>query len=364
VPAGRSRAILAVVMVGGFVTALDTFIVNIAIPTIHADLHTGFAAIELVVAGYIFTYAVLLVTGGRIGDRITPRRAFMWGVAVFTVASLACGLAPNVETLIGARVVQGLGAALLYPQVFAIIQLSFSGGARARALGILSGSNGLASILGQVLGGLLLRADLFGSSWRLLFLINVPVGIAGWFGAARVLPRERSVEAESSLDAGGVVLLTLWLALLVGPLVAGRDEGWPAWLLLCLAAAVPAFALFALHEQRLRRRNRAPLVDVSLFRTPSFVIGTVTALVLFAQAGGLFFVLTLMLQDGLGYSPLAAALVFVPLGLAYIVSTVSVSRIVESSPTATWRASPARPRRRSSPIPIATTSTCGRSCRS
>jgi EmrB/QacA subfamily drug resistance transporter len=323
------RGILAVVILGGFVTSLDAFIVNVAIPTISRELHTSFAAIELVIAGYVLSYAVLLVTGGRIGDRITPRRAFMWGLAIFTLSSLACGLAPTIAWLIAARVAQGIGAALLYPQVFAIVQISFSGAERTRAFGIVSGTNGLAAVLGQVLGGLLIKLDLLGSSWRLLFLINVPIGVVGFVVAARLLPRSKGAGDGAAIDVAGVVLLTLALLLLVAPLVEGEQEGWPPWIVACLVAAIPAFGVFALQQRHLRRRGRDPLVDGSLFRAPSFVLGIVTALILFAQAGALFFVLSLTLQSGYGFSPIRAAAFFVPLGCAYAVATVVVSHLLD-----------------------------------
>jgi EmrB/QacA subfamily drug resistance transporter len=318
------------VILGGFMTSLDAFIVNVAVPTIRRDLDTSFAAIELVVAGYVLSYAVLLVASGRLGDRWSPRTAFMLGLAVFTVSSLACGLAPDVGSLVAARVVQGVGAALLYPQVFAVIQLCFAGPARSRALGLLSGANGLGSILGQVGGGFLVRLDVFGSSWRSLFLVNVPIGVAGLVAAARLLPRTRRREhADEGLDPAGIVLLAAAMVLLMVPLVEGQERDWPGWALACLVASPPAFALFALHERRLARSGRAPLVDVELLRRRRFALGTAAAFLTFAQAAGLFFVLAITLQTGLGFSPFRAGVVFVPLGTTYVVTTILASRSID-----------------------------------
>ncbi|MCZ0995460.1 MFS transporter [Streptomyces noursei] len=207
---------------------LDATVVNVATPAIHRELRTTGSALQLIVSGYTMAYATLLITGARLGARHGFRTVFLLGLAVFTLASAACGLAPGAAALIGARVVQGLGAGLMVPQIYSLIQLTFEGRARARALSLYATAIAAAVVVGQVAGGLLVSADLFGTGWRPVFLINVPVGAALLAAAARLLPRE-AARTATGLDLPGLVTLTGTLLLLVVPLVLGREQHWPRW---------------------------------------------------------------------------------------------------------------------------------------
>ena len=302
---------LFAVVVGTFMAMLDAFAVNVAIPSISWGLHTGLSEVELVIASYILVYAVLLITGGRLGDRYGHKRMFLLGVAGFTLASIGCALAPSVFWLIGARVLQGASAALLYPQALSILQITFSGRERAVALGMYGSALPLAAVVGQVGGGLLIQADILGLAWRPVFLINVPIGVLTLLAAAFFLERQRS-SVTIRLDGAGIALVTAALLLFVVPLVSGHDAGWPWWMLLMLAASLPALALFALFEQRLSKRGGSPLVKLSLFQQRAFAVGNLIALAFFSCNAGMAFVLTIFLQVGLGYAPMQAALVFVP----------------------------------------------------
>ncbi len=271
-PSYRRWFQLFTVVVGTFMAMLDAFVVNVAIPSISRGLRTSLGEVELVIASYILVYAVLLVTGGRLGDKFGHKHMFLLGVTGFSLASVCCALAPSVFWLIGARVLQGASAALLYPQALSILQVTFSGRERAVALGIYGSALPVAAVMGQVGGGLLLQANILGLTWRPAFLINIPIGILTLVAAALFLERQRAA-ASVRLDGAGIALVTVALLLLVVPLVSGRDAGWPWWMLLMLAASLPALALFALFEQRLAQRGGSPLVKLALFQQRTFTVG-------------------------------------------------------------------------------------------
>jgi EmrB/QacA subfamily drug resistance transporter len=313
-------AALAVVLTGTFMVVLDFFIVNVAMPAMQSDLHAGTGAIEWVVAGYGLTFATFLITAGRLGDQLGRRRMFSLGLALFTVASAACGLAPSPAVLVGARLAQGLAAALLSPQVLSIIGVVYSGPDRVRAISIYGIVLGLAAVGGQLIGGVLVQADIAGLGWRSCFLINVPIGLVALAIAARAVPESR-VEGANRLDLVGTALVTLGLVDIVLPLVEGRQHGWPAWTWLCLGAAPITLGLFAAHQRRLSRRGGAPLLEPALFRERAFSAGLVTQLVFFSSMASYFLVLALYLQQGRGLDALQAGLVFTILAAAYLVAS-------------------------------------------
>ncbi len=303
----RQWLTLALVLGGSFMTVFDLFVVNVAIPTMQRDLHASFAQVQFVIAGYGLAYAVTLVTGGRLGDIYGRKRLFMIGMAGFTLASAFCGLAPGPWPLVVARILQGLAAAALAPQVLSIIQVTFSPTERGRALATFGAVIGFAATAGQVLGGLLIRANLLGLSWRPVFLVNIPVGVGVLIAARRLLAESRSATA-SRLDLGGVGILTVGLTLLTFPLVAGREAGWPAWAWFCLLAAVPVLAGFVVFERAKAARGGSPLVVLRLFRQRAFVAGLLVTLLFNAQSGGYFLSFALYLQIGLHFSALEAGL--------------------------------------------------------
>ncbi|GAA3164043.1 MFS transporter [Planomonospora alba] len=322
---------LLVAMAGTFMSIMDSFIVNVAVPSIRTELNASFAQVELAVSGYVLVYGLLLVTGGRLGDLFGARRLFLIGTVVFTLASLAAGLAGDPVTLIAFRAAQAVGAALFYPQVLAVLQIVFVGRARATAFAVFGATIGLASIVGQAIGGLLTHLDLFGFGWRNVFLVNVPLGLLTLIGAARTLPAGRTAEDAdghgSGLDLIGVGLLSSALLLLSVPLTLGQQAGWPAWTWLSLTAAVPAAVAFLVWERRLAARGGSPLIDPALFRLRTFAAGNAIAVAFFAGNAGLFFVLTLQLQNGMGYSPLAAGLTFVPLAVTFSLASLLAPRL-------------------------------------
>ena len=302
---------LLVVLAGTFVTFLDFFIVNVALPSIETDLHAGPSALSLVVAGYGLTFAVGMITGGRLGDLYGRRRMFCIGLALFTLTSAACGVAPSAGFLITARLLQGAAGAMLTPQVLAIIGTTYVGKQRATAFAAYGFAMGIAGVLGQLLGGALIQADVAGVGWRAIFLINVPVGLVALGVARRFVPESRGSRAR--LDLVGTVLVTAAFTAVVLPLVEGREHGWPLWTWVSLVLAPVLAATFVGHQ----RTRVAPLVDLGLFGQRAFAVGTLVGMAFSFVPGAFFFVLALYLQQGRGYSALFSGVVFAAVGAGY-----------------------------------------------
>lgn len=327
-PDPRRWLMLPVILSAMFIAMFDFFVVNVAAPSLEHDLNAGQAELELVVAGYAFTYAGGMVTGGRLGDLIGYRRMFMIGMAAFTAASLLCGLAQTPGQLIAARLLQGLAGAAMVPQVLALITATFPAAERPRAISWFGVTIGLGSVAGQVLGGVLLQANLFGLGWRAIFLVNLPVGIVALGLAARLLPHTRS-ERRPRLDPVGVLGVSGSLGLALVPLALGREAGWPLWTWLSMAAAVPVMIATLRWERRLARGGGEPLLDLELFRNRSFSAGLAISVTFMGSFGSFMFILTLLLQSGLGLSALDAGLAFGPLGLLFALTSMLGRRLVQ-----------------------------------
>ncbi|MEV0114537.1 MFS transporter [Streptomyces sp. NPDC050844] len=318
---------LITVLLGASLSSIDFFIVNVALPSIQRDLHASPATLEMVVAGYAVAYAVLLVLGGRLGDAYGRRKLFLWGVAAFGVTSLACGLAPGAWWLVGARVAQGAASALMLPQVLATIHATTRGERRARAVAMYGSVSGLAVVLGQVLGGVLVAADVAGTGWRMAFLVNVPVAVAALVCAVRAVPDSRAEQPRRS-DVGGTVLFGASLTALLLPLSEGRAAGWPLWSVALLAAAPLLAAAFAYVERRAERTGGSPLLPPSLLREPGVRKGLVLGVPIFVGFSGWLFVTAVTLQQGLHYSALKAGLTLVPMGVTQFATSMLAPRLV------------------------------------
>jgi MFS family permease len=317
---------LAVLLLGFSLSVTDFFIVNVALPTMGRDLHAGDASLELVVSSYGLAYALLLVLGGRLGDSYGRRRLFTAGMAGFTVCSLLCGLAPNILALVCARVLQGAAAAMMVPQVLATFHASLDQHGRARAIGLYGATAGLSMIAGQALGGLIVAADIAGSGWRAIFLVNVPVGIAG-LALLRRVPETRS-ENPAPIDRPGTALLTATLLCLMLPLTEGQSLGWPWWSWVCLGAAPLLAVAFARKELSLEARGLMPLVPPSLVRMRSVRRGICLALPFFVSFGGFMFVYAIVSQDGLHLRPFVAGLALIPYAVAFFVTSLQTPRLL------------------------------------
>lgn len=319
-------ATLLVVLAGTFMITLDFFIVNVAIPTMQRELHSTSGEIQWVVAGYGLAIASGVITAGGLGDLYGQRRIYAIGLALFTLASLACGISATSTELVVARVGQGVAAALLMPTVLAIISTAFRGAALVRAFTAYGLTLGLAAVFGQLIGGGLIAADLFGSSWRACFLINLPIGIAALAFTRRVVPQSQPARS-SRLDLIGMTIVTAALVALVLPLIQGQSLGWPTWTYACLGASVVLFALFIAYQRMLLRRGAEPLVNLTLFTSRGFSLSIVTQFMFWVGQASFFLVLAIFLQDGHGLSPLKAGVVFVAIGAGYLLTSMNSGRL-------------------------------------
>lgn len=317
---------LSVLLLAGFVTVFDLFVVNVAIPGIQAGLGASFAQIGFIVAGYELAFGMLLITGGRLGDRFGRRRLFIVGMAGFTIASAFCGLATGPGSLIGARVVQGLAAALLFPQVYASIRVNFDGNDRRKAFGLLGMTLGLAAIAGQVLGGWMVHASLFGLGWRSIFLINVPVGLVAIL-AARWLP-ESFAPHRPRLDVSGMALVSAGLALLLIPLIEGPEQGWPLWCIILPFVALALLTLFYHQQEKHRIAGRLPLVDMRLMTQPQFASGSLLVLLVYSTSSSFFLCFALLMQTGLGLDPFLAGRIFAPCSAGFVLASLAAPKLV------------------------------------
>jgi EmrB/QacA subfamily drug resistance transporter len=318
---------LPVLLTGAFLPILDFNVVNLALPAIRGDLGASSSEVQFVISAYAATYAVFLITGGRLGDLFGRRRMFLLGVTGFTVASALCGIAWSPGMLVAGRILQGLAATIMAPQVLASIRVLFSSEEQGRALGFYGATFGLANICGQVLGGVLVSAHPFGLAWQAIFLINLPIGLAALIGGLLFLSDSRPPRA-ARLDAGGVILLSLTLALLVYPLVEGRQSGWPAWIVAMLLASPFALMAFIRFEAHLAARGGDPLVALHLLRNSAFVIGLAMALA-FYMLSSFYLTFAVYLQSGLHYSPLAAGLATLPFATGFFVSSLVSSHVMQ-----------------------------------
>ena len=315
---------LAVLLTGQFMCIIDVLVVNVAMPSIGASLHASGTSLQLVVGGYTIAYAMLLITGARLGDRYGRRRVYQAGVITFTAASLACTLAPDSQLLVAFRFAQGVGAAALVPQVFSLIQLRFTGPARARALSAYAAVLSAGAVAGLVLGGAVVSADLFGLGWRPVFGINVPIGIVLALAVPRLIPPDKRPSDKQPtgtqarrLDLAGLLVAVPAVLLIVLPLVLGHEAGWPPVLFAAIAAGVLLGAGFVLVERRVAARGGDPLLNLDVLRAPGLPPGLAALAVTQLAYGGLLFTFTLYLQAGLGDSALRAGLTYLPMAAAF-----------------------------------------------
>ena len=313
----RGRWVMLIVLLCGQLMALlDVTVVNVAMPTIGRSLRASGAELQLVVAGYTVSYAMLLITGARLGDLVGRRRMFLLGVGGFTLASLVCGLAPDIGVLIAARFVQGAGAAAMMPQIMTVIQLRFTGSERARALSAYTAVLASGFVAGQVLGGVLVTADLIGASWRPVFLVNVPIGLAVLLLLPRVMPADVPGRTRR-LDLPGLLVAVPAVCLVVLPLMLGHQENWPAWSLGCIGLGLALVPVFLFVERGVAARGGHPLLSLSVFRAPGLLPGLATMTLLMLTYGGFLFSFAIHLQAGLGDSALRAGLTCAPCAAAF-----------------------------------------------
>jgi MFS family permease len=318
-PTSRTLA-LVVILIGGLLPPLDFFIANVAVPSIRDTLSASPAEIQLVISGYAAGYAVFLIPGGRLGDLFGRRRLFILGMAGFTLTSALCGFATSGAMLDAARVVEGISAAVMAPQVLGSIRNLYAEHELGRALSLYSTMVGVAAAIGQMLGGALIALDLFGLGWRLVFVINLPIGACAMLGAWLLLP-ETSRRTAQNLDIGGALLLLATLCTLILPLSIGRDQGWPLWTFVSLAAFPVLWLGFMRFERRVARGGAMPLFDVDLLRLPGFKRSLLIAFLFFFTTP-FYLGFSLYLQEGQGVDALRTGLAILPYGLGCLIGAL------------------------------------------
>jgi EmrB/QacA subfamily drug resistance transporter len=316
----KQRTIALVIVALAFVMdLLDTTIVNIAVPSIQSGLGASFATIQWMIAGYALAFAILLVTGGRMGDVFGYKRMFLIGVGGFTLASLLCGVAWSSEVLIVARLLQGMMAALMVPQVMSLMQVMFKPHERAGVMGLFGALAGIAASMGPVIGGILIHANIAGLDWRPIFLINIPVGVFALIAAYKYLPEGKSSH-PLKLDMRGTGLIMIAMFLIVFPLIQGRELDWPVWTFIMMALALPVFALFLWWQKHKDAIDQSALMAPILLKTGSFIKGLTVNIVFQSAMAGFFLPFTLLLQIGLGYEIITAALTGIPTAVGIALS--------------------------------------------
>jgi EmrB/QacA subfamily drug resistance transporter len=314
---------MAVLLIAGFMNLIDVTIVNVALPSLQAGLGATSSEIEWVVAAYIMAFAIGLLPFGRLGDMLGRRRIFLLGVGAFTIASTLCGLAPSIETLIAARVLQGIGGAMMTPQTLAIAQVIFPPKERAAAFALFGVTAGLAAVSGPLIGGLLINADIMGLTWRPIFLVNIPVGLFAILAGLKFIP-SMAGSRDVGIDVGGIALAALTLLLVVFPLIEGREVGWPFWIFGLMAASIPAAWLFVRWQYRQASVGAPQLLPVTLMTNVNFMAGVLMASLFFSAVPGFFMVFAVFLQTGFGLTPLQSGLTTVPFSAGvFLASMVS-----------------------------------------
>ena len=317
---------MAVLLIASFMNLIDVTIVNVALPNLQQAFGAANSQIEWVVAVYILVFALGLLPFGRLGDTYGRRRVFVTGVVVFSIGSALCGMAPSMPSLIGARVVQGVGGAMMIPQTLAIAQVIFPPHERAMAFSLFGLTAGLASVTGPVLGGLLIDADIMGLGWRPIFLVNLPVGAFAIAAAIRYIPAIAGTKSLGN-DYGGIALAGLAILCLVYPLIEGRELGWPVWAFAMMAASLPVLAVFLAWERRQKAMGAPELLPFSLLANRNFLIGTAMSTLMFSGIPGFFMVLAIYLQNGFGLSPLHSGLTTLPFSVGVLIASAISGRL-------------------------------------
>jgi EmrB/QacA subfamily drug resistance transporter len=309
-----------ILLFASFLDLLDTTIVNVALPSIQKDLNATSSQLEWSVAGYVLTFAVVLITGGRLGDRFGRKTIFIVGVAGFTVASIVCAFAQTGDTLVVSRLVQGAFSGLMVPQVLSIIQVLFKPKERASVFGAVGAITGMAAVAGPLIGGWLVSADVLGLGWRTIFIINVPIGILLLLASILFVPNSKS-EKPVRLDIFGLVLISAALFMLVYALIQGRELGWPVWIWIMIVASPVLIGFFVWLQRRQDRTTGSALIPPSLFASRGYSAGVITIFAASASIGAFFLILALYLQAGLGFSAIDAGLATLPFSIGALVGS-------------------------------------------
>lgn len=318
-------AAAAALFLAAFMNLLDVTIVNLALPSIRANLTATSTQLEWVLVVYVLTFAAGLLPFGRFGDVFGRERVFNWGIVGFVLASVACGLAQNIEMLIVSRALQGLAGAMMVPQVLAIIHVIFPAEEKAKVIGLFAMVNSLGAVAGPIIGGALVSANIGGLEWRPIFLLNIPLGIVSLIVAMRFIPKVRSQYPVSS-DWVGAGLFALAVTSLTYPLVEGRHHGWPAWCFALMFLSVILFGLFLWLQSRRAAEDKAQLLPVSLMKDSAFMTGLLIVTLFFSGIAGVIFMLAVFLQSGFGLTPLNAGFAMAPHPAGVMIASLATAR--------------------------------------
>jgi EmrB/QacA subfamily drug resistance transporter len=316
----------AVLLIANFMNLIDVTVVNVALPSLQMKLGAAPSQIEWVMAAYILAFALGLLPFGRLGDIAGGKTMFLLGVGGFALASALCGIAPNIELLIAARILQGFAGSMMTPQVLAIVQVTFPPQEKSLAFALFGLSAGLASVAGPLVGGLLIGANLWGLDWRPIFLVNIPLGLFALVAGMMLITR---IPGDPTLenDCVGIGIFGLGTVLLVFPLIEGRSYGWPSWAFVMVAAAVVVTGLFYLWERRQEKTGRSELLSAQLLRNSNFLLGACIATLFFSGIPGFFLVLAIFLQSGFGFTPILSGLATIPFSLGVLVVSALSGRL-------------------------------------
>jgi len=306
--------ILGIVLTAEVMDLLDSTIVNVAGPSLKEKLQATPSALQWVIGGYTLTLGAGLVLGGRLADRYSRRNVFLWGLASFTITSLLCAIAPNIELLIAFRLVQGFAGAMVLPHVIGFIRDVFPPQELGKAFAIFGPVFGLGGILGPIVGGFLIDGNIASTGWRAVFLVNIPIGIINLWLAWKYLPKRES-DHSIKIDLLGSLLIIVSSGLLLLPLIQGQEAGWPLWTFVSLAASFVGFGIFTLQQRWVISRKRTPLVDPDIFKATTYDLGLAGIFVFFAGFTGVYLIITLFLQIGEGYSARGAGIANIAIAL-------------------------------------------------
>ncbi|KFC70589.1 Drug resistance transporter, EmrB/QacA subfamily [Devosia sp. LC5] len=325
-PDPRRWLALFILLIANFMNLIDVTIVNVALPSMREGLGATDSQIEWVIAAYVLAFALGLLPFGRLGDIVGRTHMFLWGVAGFTIASALCGLSPNIEFLIIARVIQGLAGAMMTPQVLAIATVTFPPHERGQAFSLFGLSAGLAAVCGPILGGVLISAQLFGMDWQPIFLVNIPVGIAAVIAGYFLIPRLPGHSALKN-DFVGIVLFGLGLVCVVFPIIEGRAYGWPLWAFAMIASGFVLLVAFVLWTRARAKAGLPQLLNFDLIANRDFMFGAFVITVFASGIPGMFMVISIFLQSGFGFTPLESGLTNTPFSIGVLVASLIAGRL-------------------------------------
>lgn len=318
--------ILIILLIATILSPLDFYIVNLSLTPIQKGLGATAGQLQMIVSFYTCAYAIFQITGGRLGDLLGRKQMFMTGLMGFILASAMCGLATSITVMIVGRVIQGISGAIMAPQVLAIIHVTFSEKEKTRVMALYSFTFGLAAVLGQYLGGLLIACNIFGLGWRIIFLMNIPIGCLAWIGAAFLLPNAPK-ESADKIDAFGIALLSLALGLIVYPLTLIAENGWNVSIIAMLLGSILFLISFVLYQKKMIAKGRSPLIDIAVFKYRNLSIGSTVAF-LFYSSGIFYLAIGIYLQEDQHWNALDAGTAIIPFGLGFLISSLSSPAIV------------------------------------